>query len=158
MDQFREWALSVCFAAVSGGIFHLLAPEGKMKSVMKLTVSLFLLSSMILPFFRNGSLPDFSFTPPSNETALSQSVLSETIRLQQSEAIHRELSLIIAPILNKYTKKTPEFSFSTDKQADGSISITEIILILPPELSLSQERILSELEDRLGLRPIVEYT
>lgn len=158
MDGFRAWALSVCFAAVSGGIFHLLSPEGKMKNVMKLTISLFLLSSMILPLFRNGALPDFSFRPPTNESLHFHQTLAETIRLQQEEAIRQELSYVIVPILKKYTKKSVEFSFSTDKQANGSISITEIILILPPELSLSQERILSELEDRLGLRPIAEYT
>lgn len=49
MEAIRQWASSICFAAVAGGITLLLAPNSGLKKVMKMTVMVFFISAMALP-------------------------------------------------------------------------------------------------------------
>lgn len=50
MEAVRQWAAVVCFSAIAGGIFLLAVPQTSLNKVMRLTVSIFFLCSVVLPF------------------------------------------------------------------------------------------------------------
>lgn len=49
MDAIRQWAESICFAAIAGGITLLLTPSTGLSKVMKMAVTVFFLSALLLP-------------------------------------------------------------------------------------------------------------
>ena len=58
MEAISQWAASLCFAAVAGGLCQILAPDSGLGRVLKLSISVFFLCSLLLPL---GALElDFS--------------------------------------------------------------------------------------------------
>ena len=58
MEAISQWAASLCFAAAAGGLCQMLAPDSGLGRVLKLSISVFFLCSLLLPL---GALElDFS--------------------------------------------------------------------------------------------------
>lgn len=49
MEAISQWAASLCFAAAAGGLCQMLAPDSGLGRVLKLSISVFFLCSLLLP-------------------------------------------------------------------------------------------------------------
>ncbi len=60
MEGLRQWAITVCCTLIAGGIFTLLIPKEKFGKVMRFTIGLFFIISLISPFATVDIKADFS--------------------------------------------------------------------------------------------------
>jgi hypothetical protein len=57
MEIIRDWAFALCAAIVAGSILRILMPQGSMRRVFSLTLSVFILCCILAPFLLGG--PEF---------------------------------------------------------------------------------------------------
>lgn len=63
MEAIRQWAAGVCFAAGAAGLCKLLSPESSLGRMLQMSLSVFFLSSILLPL----SFSDISLSMPKIE-------------------------------------------------------------------------------------------
>ena len=79
-DFLKEWIVGIAFVSVAGGFILMLCPDGKMKSNVKLVISLIVLIVIISPFFgKNKAFSNSDFLNELDDTTSSQSTGSKAL-------------------------------------------------------------------------------
>ena len=90
MEAIRVWASSVCMAALFGVVAGIIAPNGSMEKIFKLTISIFFLTALITPLMNIRGGMNFNFvgqqavvqtssqTAQNIETTMDSQVVSES--------------------------------------------------------------------------------
>lgn len=128
METVRLWVTGVAYAAIIAAIIIALSPgDGAGKSV-KTAVSIFLISSMILPF-ASVSEPEFD-----SELSISDSncEISENIAVGISTRLEKKLCSSIGNILSQNGIHTDQVSIDIKTSGD-EISVEKVTVILKKE-------------------------
>ena len=145
MDTIRLWVTGLASAAVIGAVVLVLTPSGAAEKAVKTMVSVFLISSMILPFVKGADL-NLETEIPYNEYVADD---SNSIAQAMAEQFKSKLSASVENILSQNGIQT--HSISIDIKTNGEeISVEEVKVILKKEsenaLSSAKEILDEELQ------------
>lgn len=146
MDELRLWITGLTTAAIIGAIVLVLAPGGGAEKTVKTMVSVFLVSSIVLPFAKNADwTTDADFS-------LEESV-AETENLITNEISEQMKARIAASVENILKKEGIQVhSVSIDIKTDGDeLSVEKITIALKKESSQKVNETAQILEAQLGV-------
>lgn len=146
MDIIRSWVTGVTAAAVIGAIVLALTPDGAVEKSVKTVVSVFLISSMILPLVKADDLNlDFEITESQMVTQ------NEEIVNLVGEQFKEKLRLSITETLNKNGIQVSRMSIDINTNGD-EISVEKIKIILKKESAGEVSRAKEILEKEFSLQ------
>ena len=96
MESFKNWAVSLIAASLIGSIYSFLMPSKSFQSVLKLGLTAFLISVLILPLISSFNLNEFKREIPSvNNSALENDYINETIITHTCESVKKEIKELL---------------------------------------------------------------
>lgn len=157
MELFRQWAFSVCAAAVAGGMAHMLLPKSNLAKIFSLTLSAFFLCSLLSPLLLNRGQLRFEIQDYGGYSA--QDTASRLEEIAQAHMLEQARGTVIKLAEGALTEAGLPFKkidAIVNMDEENSISFTEVIITLEQE-SAQEERIREVLERRLGLAVKLVY-
>ncbi len=151
MEVIRDWALSLCLAALAGMMVHILTPAGNMDRIVKTVVAVFMLCALFSPLLLQKNielkLPE-NTDVSQNETYLQ---LEETLRSEMEEQVKRQITELVKAELEKSGIHEAKIRINMDTNEDNRISINSVTLVLPPEQEDKVDTLRKSINDNLGL-------
>lgn len=133
MDEIKNWAFSLCCAAVGGALFSLLLPDSSVGKTGRFAVQVFMLCCLILPLNHLGSIPlvipQIQIETTSRAENI-QSTVNHQIETQTANALNR----MAAEILDEHQIPYQKIETIVNTKQDGSISIECIRILLPSDI------------------------
>ena len=152
MDNIKMWILSICISSIVGGVFYIIVPDGSLGKTVKVVITVFLLSCVILPF--SGNKIDFTVDDFDIDTNNKYSeILKNNITDKMKEIITENISSVLKK--RKYDYRSIEIN--TDKNENSDIYIKEIIIVLPKKYRGNSYNIKQEIKYKTGYDVRVEY-
>lgn len=131
METIRSIGASVCITMIVTGIFSILIPGKAMEKTVQMAVGLFFLASIVLPI-ANGDWKGFMSVQSTREEVslpdLEQTVEQNMIELTQEQLCEQAKALLGAEGIT-----AKQVSVTVHIDGDNSITITEILIVLPKE-------------------------
>jgi stage III sporulation protein AF len=149
MESLKEWAMTICFAALAAGLANIIAPKGNLEKVYKFAVSLFFLCCVLVPVFSfKGISLNLSLPPVSQQ---QNNDLQSTVEEQKLEESENNISALITETCEK-NGVTP-LGVSTKAAADksGAISSISSVVTLKKTDMPKENDIISAVKDGLGI-------
>lgn len=153
MDSLKEWAISVCAAAVICAALDMLIPEHKYEKVLRLCLAAFALCVCIAPLsglqscggeWRHSNKEEMQYTRLSSD-------LQQQVERQSAAAVEGAVSRIIDEKLRQLGFSSYEIAVKTDIAADGSITIGQVAVTLAGTSDAEAAAAQSALEQYLGI-------
>lgn len=152
MEVVRNFGISICITIVATGIFSILIPNGTMEKVVKFTVSLFFLLSLIIPFV-NG-LKNFKINYISNDiTTQSNKNLENNINQNIINITKSKLEQSIFDILKKNDILIKKVSVDINIIDKSSIDISKIEIYIDSQQKDYQIKIKELIKKEVEVTP-----
>ena len=153
MDSIKQWAMTICFAALAAGLANIIAPKGNLEKVYKFAVSLFFLCCVLVPLF---SLKGISLNMNLQSVTQQNSNLQKTVDEQKLSETQSSVSALITEVCKK--KGVTPLSVTTKAVIDksGNIAISSAVVKLKKENMVKQTEIVSAVKDELGIDITIE--
>ena len=158
MDAVRDWALTVCTAAVAGSLVRLAAPEGATQKVLNLTVSLFFLCALASPVLTGAFSGEF--TPPPFEGSAAQyntQALEEQMQRQMEQSFKSSMEQAVDALLREAGAEPLEIFININTEGQGGISITEVRVTLPALMQSRSAELTKLLLEKTGQNPVLTF-
>ena len=146
MDIIRSWVTGVTAAAIIGAIVLALTPGGAVEKSVKTVVSVFLISSMILPLVKAENV-NLDFKIDEGQTVTQ----NEEIVKSLVEHFKEKLELSINETLNNSGIQVSQISIDINTNGD-EISVEKIKIVLKKESADEVIRAKEILEKELSLQ------
>lgn len=121
MDFVRRWALTVTVSAVAGAVVLMLAPDGAPGKSVRTAVSLFLIVSMLSPFFGGIDFSNFIILP---EAEYEQPSLTDEAARLTERAVREKISAILSECGINGAEISIDISTEGESISVNGISIT----------------------------------
>jgi stage III sporulation protein AF len=153
MDSIKQWAMTICFAALAAGLANIIAPKGNLEKVYKFAVSLFFLCCVLVPLF---NLKGISLNMNLQSVTQQNSNLQKTVDEQKLSEIQSSVSALITEACQK--KGVTPLSVTTKAVIDksGNIAISSVVVKLKKENMVKKTEIVSAVKDELGIDITIE--
>ena len=156
-EGIKQWAFSLCAAAVAGGVIELAAPEGKdgeIKKIIKTVVCVFFLICMTAPLVDLGIEKFFSAENTENIESISglEGTEEAVLRIFRENIIKET-----EKVLDGFEIKNAQISTKVNIGEDMSISISEINLIIDKQYSGSENKIKFEIKEKFGVEANIGF-
>ena len=153
MEGIRLIGVSICITMVVTSIFSMLTPDSKLDKMLKFSISLFFLTSLISPFVNNKL--DFhidisDITQTQQDKQLSQGVASQFITIAIENLEHSVENLLIRKKINP---KKVEVLINISE--DDSISISKLMVYIEQSDELRIQEIEKIVAEEVGFAPQV---
>lgn len=159
METLRQWAMSICFAAVAGGITMLLLPQSNsLSKMLRMAVSLFFLCSVVCPLTTVADTLSFH----------SQQVQQEEIskRAEEIEKNTTQFAYLLAEgNINKLIQETltalgvePSKIMVYLEEADGKILNVRAEIYGEAALQSREEELVSTIKKELGIETVCHFS
>jgi len=157
MEAIRQWALSLCVAAVAGAASEMLLPEGGAQKIYRISFSVFFLCCLFFPLI---GMTGISFGGVSLKETAGDSRAAEL-----QNALEEQFTSDFRAAAEEKTVETLEASgiCGTKVEADvniddsGSILIERLIVTVPSGEEASEEKIKAIVEKAIGISPEVDF-
>lgn len=148
----KQWALSICAAAVAVGIIQMTLPSMKLKNAITTVLSLLLLITIVSPIIKFANTPiDFDAQPPSSgQIELS----AEDYAL---EAVRYSLVSKVKNILSQIGINGGEVRIDIDVTG-SAYNVTSITVYLPAEYESLHDDTIARLRADLGQAVYISYS
>lgn len=152
MEIVRNFAISICITIVATGIFSMLIPNGTMEKVVKFTVSLFFLLSIIIPFVTG--LKDFKVEYVSGEVLQENNKqLENNINENILNITKSKLEQSIVDILKKNDILVKKVFVDINIIDKSSIDISKIEIYIDSEQKDKQNQIEQIIKKEVEVTP-----
>ncbi len=131
METIRSIGASICITMVVTGIFSILIPGRAMEKTVRMAVGLFFLASIVLPIANGDWDYLFSMRPAQEEILLPD--LEKTVEREVIEITQERLCGQAKTLLQAEGIAVKQVSVTVHIDKDNSITITEILIVLPKE-------------------------
>ena len=130
MESVKYWAVSLIAAALIGSIYSFLIPSKSFNSVLKLSVTAFIISVLILPLTSKNNMKELNFESVTDVNTISEnSFINETILTYAAENVRKEIETILNG--KKYIFEDINITMNIDE--NSSIVINEVELSGVPD-------------------------
>ncbi len=154
MADLKVWAISLCVAAVAGGVMNLLIPNTSLEKIMKLVIAAFFLSCIISPVILH--FPEIHLTlaqDAKEEMQQVQNSLTTTVDEQVSGAV----SVKVDALLKEIGVGAENISIRYNTADNASISISQIDIVLPPGFISREAEIREYISQKTGNRVNITF-
>lgn len=152
MEIIRQWAVSICFAAVVCAVVMMIVPPGSTEKVFRITVSAFFICCAVLPIINNFSDINLEL----NQSFEQNEDLAIDITQKMDEQIIREieeqLSKSAQEIFNMYNCDA-NAEFSVIANEDRQVKVNQIKVYIPSDEVDKAQMIANEFLDTYGCSP-----
>ena len=151
MQLIRDWAFALCAAVVAGSILRILMPQGGMRRVFGLTLSVFILCCILAPFMLGT--PELRLdiqTEASREAMHRAGNLAELVDAQTNDAAAFGTQKIVLSKLEEMGINNHGVTININHNSLWAL------ITLGEEYKDEETRIRHELEEALGFRIITE--
>ena len=157
MDTVRQWAMSLCMAAVAGAAAQIILPEGSLQKVFKVAFSVFFLCCLFSPVLAEVELENIlSGEISSTETAS----LSEELESRMNSQIIEDFSASLEDMAEKALLNIgilgAKAKADINITEDGGILINRLLVTVPQDVAGRAGEIESAIWDALSIVPEVE--
>ena len=161
MDSVMKWGMSLCCAALAGGVAQILSPGGSMERIFRITLSVFFLCCVVSPF--NGFSGNFSL----EESGILLQDREEEAALELSDAADKIFYRSAAEKLELLAQKKLEQMGINDAklsvyitETDHQLTAEDIVVeaVLPKECKDRHDEICTRLGYELGTTLRIGYT
>jgi len=159
MDAIRQWTLTVCCAAVTGGIMRMILPESSVKKTFHIILSSFMVFSIILPLHSiTGKnideifvLSEEEMTGYAKEYAINENLLFENTACQK-------IKQLVESKLKEMSINNAQISVYIN-QSDALLQPEDIIIecLLPESCRNRHQEICQVLEYEMGTTIQIGY-
>ncbi|MBQ8784375.1 MAG: stage III sporulation protein AF [Clostridia bacterium] len=147
METIRLWVTGLASAAVIGAVVLVLTPGGGAEKAVKTIVSVFLISSMLLPFVKGAELSLDTELPDEEEVIQNENGISEAM----AEQFEVKLRETIENILSQ--KGIHTRSVSIDIKTNGDeISVEKVTVVIKKESANNLASAKEILENELQIK------
>ena len=153
MEFIKNWAFSVCSAAICGSVMYLVLPEGNLQKVFKTVFCMFFLCTVISPF-AEIKIPDFDkiTLQTTEEKALENNIFNETTEKHIEEQIIYDTD----SVLFEENLFAEDILVKVNILPDGSIEINKFILTI---CSIEDsEKLKDKIYQRTGIKPEIIFS
>ncbi len=158
MDVVREWAFSLCCCMVAGSLMYMLAPAKNLAKIFKMTISLFMLCCLIMPFaFGNIQFDDNLTGELEERSGEYAGNLEETINSQFQKTMEDTIRSHIESILKSYGVEESKIEINMNVDDKSGILMNQIEILLPNEFISQDQAISRQIETDLGKKPEITY-
>ncbi len=151
--NFAAWAGAVCMAAAGCTVLHILVGNKGVGKVFRLLTAAFFLCAVLSPLL---SLKDTFKLPQLSAGSINEAV-EDTALQQMQRATESILLQKVNEALKNHDLLAKKLEIHMDTSADGRISITDIVLYIPPGNALHRNWVREIAKERLGMEVVVEY-
>lgn len=152
--NFIAWAGTVCMAAAGCTALHMLVGNKGTGKVFRLLTSAFFLCAVLSPLLHLKDSIDLSAL----QTETTNTADLEEVALQQMQASTEKILLEeVNETLKNHDLNAEKLEIRMDTSADGRISITDIIVYIPPGNTLHRTWVREIAAEKLGMEVQVEY-
>ncbi len=154
MELFKDWAFSVCCAAVIGGIFNMMLLEGSLQKTFKIVLCVFFLCVVAAPLFKI----DFSgFEIISENIYDSEIIYGKNDFTENSlEFMESEIKTSALKILEEEGISAKDISVKINISENGSIDIIKFALTL--DNAENTESIVEKIYRKIGIMPEITFS
>lgn len=160
MEAVRQWAFSICCAAVAGGMAQILAPDSSLQKVFRITLGAFFLCSLIYPFLTMApqivdNFEDFAGSEPDY---IAQDISDRLGDLMVDE-IEAALASQAAKKLDEMGINDPAITIYINTEAPGGIAPEDIVaeIELDKAYEPRHDQLIQTLEYQLGIDVKIGY-
>lgn len=154
MDAIKNWAFSVCCAAITGSIMNFILPEGNTSKTFKTVLCIFFLCVVVSPLINlNYTFHDFKYEDRTN----NDSLINDNMFLDaSSEYLEKEILSETEKIILSEGIKAKDIFVKINISENGSIDINkfEIVLYECSNIDVLKEKILKE----IGFAPDITFS
>ncbi|MEG0693225.1 MAG: stage III sporulation protein AF [Oscillospiraceae bacterium] len=153
MEGIRLIGISICITMVVTSIFSMLTPDSKLDKVLKFSISLFFLTSLISPFVNNklDFRIDISDITQTNQTReLSQSVENQFLSIAMSNIEHT-----VENLLKRENISPKKVEVLININEDNSISINKLMVYIDKSDEKKKQAVEKIVKDGAGFAPQV---
>lgn len=147
METIRNWAFSVCAAAIVGSVMTILLPEGSIQKTFKTVLCIFFLCTVFSPLSK-VKFPDIKEFFNDNESNETVFVSDDTSYIK---FIENKLSLSVKEALDEAGIKTKDILTKVNISEDGSIYISKFALCI--EDNSKSEKAFKIAYEKIGIEP-----
>lgn len=151
MDAVKEWGISLCIAILAGAAVHMLSPSSSMQKILKIVVSIFLISSMFYPLLQLNGDFDLTLSEMSEgnmEEALGS--VQEEVNRQMIQNTENTVARLIRDQMTDFETPPDEITVTADVDEEGNLFIQEIIIEVPREYISNKYAITERIKQQLG--------
>ena len=148
MEGVRQWAVSVCAAAVVCTLLRQLFPDNRLGQQGRMLLPCLFLCVLLSPIsglFSDVKLPDFT-----QESAVDSEQITARMRQQMVAQVNDTLLRMVNQSLSGYGWSAKKVVTDMDIGEDGSISMGQIILYVDEEVARRATAVQQVAEKRLG--------
>lgn len=148
MDGVRQWAVSVCAAAVVCTLLRQLFPDNRLGQQGRMLLPCLFLCVLLSPIsglFGGVKLPDFT-----QENTVDSEQITARMRQQMVAQVNDTLLRMVNQSLSGYGWSAKKVVTDMDIGEDGSISMGQIILYVDEEVARRATAVQQVAEKRLG--------
>jgi stage III sporulation protein AF len=157
MEAIRQWATSICVTIVIVAIFSMLVPKGSMEKVVKFTVSVFFLISLLYPLMTN--IGDFTLDVSAEYTEGKQdtSQLEESMNQKLLDITQAKIVRQLEQILHNNEIETKKIEVIININEDNSILISKLVIKLDSSYKSEESKIKKIVKEETQKAPEIEY-
>ena len=151
MSGVREWATVICLAALSAAMLQSLMPNGSMERMAKFVIGAFIICALISPISQVA--PHIStILRTEGRSTQENTMLNSTVNHQFEDAARQSITNLVQSELKQMGIFCKNVQVIMDTDADGSISISKVIVTLDREEASGRAGVSSTLEKTLGIQ------
>lgn len=149
MEFLKQWAVSVCSCGIVATLFSALAPKGKMEKLLKIVISVFILTSLVTPFL-SLTKSDFELITDHKTGSITIEELQEKTNELTAKAMDKQLEDNIAQTLEASGYGGCAVTVHSLLREDGSYAIESINVQIPEKNSAHSSEIRSLLKEKFS--------
>jgi hypothetical protein len=152
MASIRQWAFSVCVAMVICGIARILIPKGSMQKVLGITISAFLLCTILSPILLQNPSFSLDIRAQSNEDIAERARrLTETVDRQEEEAVSAGVRKIVGEKLTEMGINYLHITIHISQNGQSEMVIGQVEVLLDRKYAEGAAGIRDVLQEELEI-------
>lgn len=148
MEVFRQWAVSLIIAGISGTVISLLSPRGSMEKTLRAVIGIFIVSAVVSPL-----------SELAEKDSIFPAFANENIRVSTDDRLGEYILEMCEDTVGRVISETAEehgikkFGVDADMHTDeyNCIIIHRICITIPSSEAAKRHELSAELEKKLGV-------
>lgn len=158
MSAIKDWAICLCFAALSTAIVQMIMPSGSTEKTMKFVIGVFFISCIVSPLFTQNDIQALKADFMQTSGEISTTRLQQEIDKQLETQIEERLKSLISQTLSQTGVKVNKIIIYMDRTEDNSISINTIDIVLDECTPAEKEMVQKTVLQSLGIMPKISLS
>lgn len=152
MKEIQQWTAVICLAALTATLAQWPLPPGSMERMGKFIVGAFIVCVMISPISKFVSQANLALSESTGPEKQQSEKFENTVENQVEEESRKSITSLVTAELSRIGMKCKNVQVTMDRNKDGRISITKVIVCLNSKNAADAQKAKEYLEKELQLK------